>query len=93
MHYIFTIVEGHGEVTTVPKIIRRIAFERTYPLSCGILTPYRLPRGKIISFGDALDNVIRLGESKIQSSDGIGGVLVIIDSDDDCPISLHSSFI
>ncbi len=93
MHYIFPIVEGHGEVTAVPEIIRRISFEREYPISCSVLTPYRLPRGKITQFGDVLDNVIRFGEAKIRSADGIGGVLVIIDSDDDCPLSLYSRFV
>lgn len=93
MHYIFPIVEGHGEVKAVPEIIRRIAFELNYPIDCNVLQSYRLSRGKIIRFGDDLDKVIRLGELKIQSADGIGGVLVIIDSDDDCPFDLYSSFI
>jgi hypothetical protein len=41
------IVEGHGEVTAIPILIRRIAEERHHDLLVQVPPPLRLSRGKM----------------------------------------------
>lgn len=92
MPAIFPIVEGHGEVSAVPEIVRKISYERENIFDCNVFKPYRMSRGKIVRFGDDLDKVIRYGEAKI-ASDGVdGGILILVDSDDDCPVVLQRKF-
>jgi hypothetical protein len=75
------IVEGHGEVASLPILIRRIAQAQNPSIEVLIPPPIRRSRGSLLKDG-ALENDIGLAASKIS---GRGGILVLIDSDDDCP--------
>lgn len=80
---IASIVEGHGEVSAVPKLLHRLAAE--FPMA-DLRTPkppWRRPRGSLVA-----PNGI---EREVQSNSWVGpsgGILVVLDADDDCPAQL-----
>ncbi len=75
------IVEGHGEVEAVPVVVRRIA-ERESPLSdVRILGPIRISKDRLVKAGE-LERAVELAARLTGLP---GGVLVVLDSDDDCP--------
>jgi hypothetical protein len=77
---IASIVEGDGEALALPRLLHRIATERGVPV---LLTPppKRLSRGKITVAG----GIERAVEAEALRVPGKGGVLVLLDADDDCP--------
>lgn len=79
---IASVVEGDGEVPALPKLLHRIAAE------LGVTnlltpTPMRIPRGKITIAG-GIERAVSAAALRVK---GNGGVLVLIDADDDCPAS------
>jgi Domain of unknown function (DUF4276) len=78
------IVEGHGEVQAVPILIRRIAVTIDPALSIDVKPPLRIPRSKLVRDKE-LERAVELATRK---TGGRGGVLILIDSDDDCPAEL-----
>lgn len=80
-----TVVEGHGEVQAVPTLLHRIARHLNPELVIRTPTPFRLPRGQMVD-GDRLRSAVRLQAARVGVS---GGVLVILDSDDDEPLALE----
>jgi Domain of unknown function (DUF4276) len=80
---IASVVEGHGEVAAVPKLLHRIASDLGIPL----LTqkpPSRIPRSKLVARQGIEDAV----NAKAAEVKGAGGILVLTDADDDCPAEL-----
>ncbi len=75
------IVEGHGEVQAVPVLIRRIALEMFPGMSLRVLPPLRVSRFKLVKKGE-LERAVELAARK---TGGMGAVLVLIDSEGDCP--------
>jgi Domain of unknown function (DUF4276) len=80
---IASIVEGDGEVSALPKVLHRIAAELGV---VGLMTPKPalIFRGKITK-ERGVEHAV-LGEAK--RVPGVGGVLVLLDADDDCPAQL-----
>src|SRR5690348_8424806 len=74
------IVEGHGDVESVPIIIRRIADAVRLDIPLEIPRPIRIPRSKLIKEGE-LENAVELA---VRQTRGDGGISVLIDADDDC---------
>jgi hypothetical protein len=77
---IASVVEGHGEVTAVPKLLHRIAADLGVPL----LTPkppLRIPRSRLVA-PQGIENAVRAKATEVTAA---GGILVLIDADDDCP--------
>lgn len=75
------IVEGHGEVEAIPVVVRRIA-EQESPLSIvQIPTPIRISKDRLVKTGE-LERAVELAARLAGQP---GGVLVVLDSDDDCP--------
>lgn len=77
---IASIVEGDGEVSALPKLLHRIAAELGVP-NLLTPTPMRVPRGKITITG----GIERAVEAAALRVSGKGGILVLLDADDDCP--------
>jgi hypothetical protein len=78
------VVEGHGEGTAVPVLLRRIAWELGW--SHQVVQPFRVPRA-------ALADPAKLSDAVAVASRNVpraGGVLVLFDADDDCPIELNA---
>lgn len=78
------IVEGHGEVSAVPELIRRIGAEQNPPVYPTIEGPIRIPGSRLrqtAEFGRAAELAsARAGQG--------GGVLILFDAEDDCPAEL-----
>jgi Domain of unknown function (DUF4276) len=75
-----SIVEGDGEVPALPKLLHRIAAELGVPKLL-TPTPMRIPRGKITIVG-GIERAVAAGALRVSAK---GGVLVLLDADDDCP--------
>jgi hypothetical protein len=78
------IVEGHGEVEAVPVLIRRIAAAVDPTLRVITPPPLRVPKNKLLKPGE-LERSVDLAARK---TSGTGSVLILLDSDDDCPAHL-----
>jgi hypothetical protein len=75
------IVEGDGDVAALPVLLRRIAAETDVAIALDSPRPIRVPRDKIVK-SDELEHRVVLA---VQKSEGLGGVLILIDADTDCP--------
>ena len=80
---IASIVEGDGEVRALPKLLHRIAAELGVPLLTP-KTPMRIPKSKLT----APQGIERAVAAKASEVTGDGGILVLIDADDDCPAEI-----
>jgi Domain of unknown function (DUF4276) len=78
------IVEGHGEVESVPILIRRIADELYPELAVRIPHPIRIPKSTLVKAGE-IERAVQLAALNV---DAEGAILVLLDSDDDCPAEL-----
>jgi hypothetical protein len=78
------IVEGHGEVEAVPVVVRRIAQEALPSLAIKISPPFRLPRSRLLQPSE-LQRTVELAARRVGN---FGGILILLDSDDDCPASM-----
>ena len=83
------IVEGHGEDKAVPRLIHRVAenhYSASHYSELVIVTPppIRVHRNQIVKDGE-LERKVELAARKIK---GQGGILIILDSDDECPAQL-----
>ena len=80
---IASIVEGHGDVFALPKLLHRLA--KGFPM-VDLRTPkppWRRSRGSLVAAGGI--------EREVESNSWVGpsgGVLVLLDADDDCPAEL-----
>lgn len=80
---IASIVEGEGEVKAVPKLLYRLAREFSVP-DLRVPEPMRVPRGRLVAAGQ-LERAVSAAAGRI---DKAGGILVVLDADDDCPAQL-----
>lgn len=78
------IVEGESEVTTVPLLIRRIAANLYPELPIVVLPPIRRPRNKVVKEKE-LERAVEFAARQIG---GQGAILIILDSEGDCPAHL-----
>jgi Domain of unknown function (DUF4276) len=80
---IASIVEGDGEVLALPKLLHRLADQHAV---IGLRTPnpIRVPRGRLTAAG----GIERAVSAAAERVGGRGGVLVLLDADDDCPAEL-----
>jgi hypothetical protein len=80
---IASIVEGHGEVKGLPKILHRIARQHSI-WDLQVREPFRVPRGRLTMAG-GIEDAVADQARRVPSA---GGVLVLLDADDDCPAML-----
>lgn len=81
---ISTVVEGHGEVTAVPTLLRRMAADIAPELWIEVPRSYRMNRGSLLAPSGLERVVSALGEQGGPTA----GVLVLLDADDECPAVL-----
>ncbi len=81
---ILAIVEGHGEVTALPELLRRIAGEISPDIVVETPRPIPVPRNKLMKQGE-LERAAALASHLAGTS---GSVLVLLDADRDCPAEL-----
>jgi hypothetical protein len=84
MVHIACIVEGQGDVVSVPILVRRIAGSHgRYDVN--IVGPFRIPRNTLVRPSE----LERAVERAARATGGPGGaVLVLVDADDDAPCLL-----
>lgn len=80
------IVEGDGDRKAVPELLRRISNE-VYGVGVSIHPPWRLPRSQMTDTSQLKRAMLVTRERLLTSP---GGILLIADADDDCPIELAS---
>lgn len=78
------LVEGHGDVEGVPIIVRRLAQRSEPEVTVHVSAPLRTPKSKLVKPGE-LERAVEFVARRIARH---GAVLVVIDSDDDCPANL-----
>lgn len=79
------IVEGHGEVSAVPVLLRRISDFLSPDQPSSILTPIRVQRARFLQNSTEFNRMLQLANAKC----GLAGwILILIDADDDCPTEL-----
>lgn len=78
---ILPIVEGHGEVTAVPILIRRIVAQYAPEVYAQVGQVIRVKRTGLIQPG-GVERTVELAARKTTATDGI---LILLDADDDCP--------
>jgi len=82
---VVAVVEGHGEVSAVPELLRRLAAAIDPNRAVHVHQPVRGPRSKLVRPEDAS----RYLELAVRKLDGArGAVLVLFDADDDCAATL-----
>jgi len=84
MSTIACIVEGHGEVKALPVMLRRLA-ERLGVFDLQLPEPIRVPRARFLNRDDEFERMVALASLKA-ADDGL--VLIVLDADDDCPVTL-----
>lgn len=82
---IASIVEGRGEVEAVPILLRRVASQVSPNIQVNALRPIRVQRNQILKEGQ-LERSVELAARRIGG--GEGRILILLDSDDDCPKEL-----
>src|SRR6266540_3273037 len=75
------VVEGHGEVDSVPILVRRLAEACDPPAYPDVQRPIRIPGSKLRK-PDEMRRAAQLAASR--AGEG-GAVLVLLDAEDDCP--------
>jgi hypothetical protein len=78
------IVEGHGDREAVPILIRRLAAKFDPTAAIHIPLPIRITKNKLLKPGE-LERAVDLAARQVL---GRGAVLILLDSDDDCPAQL-----
>jgi hypothetical protein len=87
---IVAIVEGKGEVESVPLLIQRVGYERCDPpVYPEVERPIRIPASKLRKPHE-LRRAVQLAASRAGAG---GSVLVLMDADDDCPAQLAPALV
>jgi hypothetical protein len=82
---IASIVEGHGEVSALPVLLRRLADEKEPAALINLLQPIRVMRSKFLNKDEEFRRQLLLAAAK---SGDDGWILIVLDADDDCPATL-----
>ncbi len=78
------IVEGHGDVQAAPVLVRRIIQEIDPQIHLRIPLPIRIPKNRMVRPGE-LERAVDFAARQLSDH---GGVLVLLDADEDCPALL-----
>jgi hypothetical protein len=81
------IVGGHGDREAVALLVRRIAHERLHLYDVKVAPAFRLPRTQMVD-QRLLYRAAMLQAHRVSDAGAGGGVLVVADADDDCPVEL-----
>jgi hypothetical protein len=83
------IVEGHGDVKAVPVVFRRVVEWQFPGLPMVLRDPFRVPRDKLKKDGE-LERTVEFVSRQLK---GRRAILILIDSEGDCPATLAPSLL
>lgn len=87
---IVTIVEGDGEVSALPVLLRRFNEWKPAQVYADPMQPIRVRRDRFLNKEEEFRRQLRLAAAKC----GEGGwILVVLDADDDCPATLAADIL
>lgn len=86
MQYVAPIVEGHGEVEALPALLHRIAISVGVEGTLRVNPPIRVKPGSFLHDHDYFRKRVALAGAKAAQAGG--AVLILLDSEDDCPATL-----
>lgn len=86
---IVPIVEGHGEFSAVPILLRRVIAELNVSVPIEIARPIRRPRSTLLKVG-GIESAVQLAAIEMGES---GAIFVILDSEGECPRELGPSML
>lgn len=89
MPTLVTIVEGRGEVSALPILIRRIAAVAAPSVVARVPTPIRVKRERFLKENE-LERYVDLAARQAGSD---GRILILLDADDDCPPQLATDIL
>lgn len=81
---IVPIVEGQGEVRSVPALLHRLGAPFSHRMLLKVADPIRCHRDGITKEAE-LERIVELAASRLE---GPGAILLLLDADDDCPAEL-----
>lgn len=81
------IVEGDGEIASVPILLRRVADRLGHHIGVRVVNALRIPANRLIKAGE-IERAVELSARKLGLG---GGILVLLDSDDECPATTGPS--
>jgi hypothetical protein len=87
---IASIVEGHGEVSALPVLLRRFLEWRPTENFIEIERPNRVHRDRFINSQDEFVRFLRLARGQCKED---GWILILLDADDDCPMELATTLL
>lgn len=87
---IASVVEGEGEISALPVLLRRLMYEVEI-WDADIQPPFMVDRGRLVRPG-GLEAAVEAQARRVPAGHS-GGILVVIDADDDCPASLGPSLL
>lgn len=87
---IYLIVEGHGEERAAPRLIGNVC-RHLNRRDFYIWPAYRVSRGGIVAGNGDMQQAVSTAEATINQAGGNGILLVLLDSDDDCAVTLAQS--
>lgn len=87
---VVSIVEGDGEVASLPILLRRLGEWRTPGIYVDVAMPIRVHRDRFLNRDDEFQRHLLLAAGK--SGDG-GWILILLDADDECPAELGSQIL
>lgn len=80
---LYPIVEGHGEVTAVPVLLRRLLWDKAQCFGVSVGTPIRRSQSEF-RHEAKVDAAVRLALSQPECA----AILLLFDGEDDCPVEL-----
>ncbi|WP_082248957.1 DUF4276 family protein [Burkholderia pseudomallei] len=87
---IASIVEGFGEVSALPVLLRRFLEWRPTEDYIEIERPNRVPRDRFINSQDEFARYLKLARMQCGND---GWILILLDADNDCPVELAASLL
>lgn len=85
MSKVACIVEGHGEVSALPLLLRRLALWRSGTAWVDVDRPIRVKRDRFLNREEEFRRHLLFAAGK---SGANGWILILLDADDDCPVEL-----
>lgn len=84
MTRVVTIVEGDGEVSALPILLRRLGQWRSPEKALDVPYPIRVRRDRFLNKPEEFSRHLMLAAAKCEDD---GWILILLDADDDCPAS------